>query len=90
MTEKTYVNGLFIKNKTFQNGGNVVNISINVDKFIEELKVLKNEKGYCNIVLQHRKETDKNGNNMYAILNTYTPKDNNNNASIEDAEVLPF
>ena len=90
MTEKTYVNGLFIKNKTFQNGGNVVNISINVDKFIEELKVLKNEKGYCNIVLQHRKETDKNGNNMYAILNTYTPKDNNNNASIEDAEVLPI
>ena len=33
------------------------------------------------------READKNGNNMYAILNTYTPKDNNNNASIEDAEV---
>ena len=90
MAEKTYINGLFIKKKRFENGGNVINISINSNNFIEELLKHKNEKGYVNITLQDRREADKNGNNMYAILNTYTPKDNNNNASIEDAEVLPF
>ena len=67
-----------------------INISINSTTFSEELLKHKNEKGYVNITLQDRREADKNGNNMYAILNTYTPKDNNNNASIEDAEVLPF
>lgn len=90
MAEKTYINGLFINKKRFENGGNVINISINSTTFIEELLKHKNEKGYVNITLQDRREADKNGNNMYAILNTYTPKDNNNNASIEDAEVLPF
>lgn len=90
MAEKTYINGLFINKKRFENGGNVINISINSTTLIEELLKHKNEKGYVNITLQDRREADKNGNNMYAILNTYTPKDNNNNASIEDAEVLPF
>ena len=63
---------------------NDINISINSTTFSEELLKHKNEKGYVNITLQDRREADKNGNNMYAILNTYTPKDNNNNASIEE------
>lgn len=90
MAEKTYINGLFIKKKRFENGGSVINISINSTTVIEELLKHKNEKGYVNITLQDMREANKNGSNMYAILNTYTPKNNNNNASIEDAEVLPF
>jgi len=73
MSEKTYINGLFLKKKTFPNGGSVVNVSINVDAFIDELQKYKNNKGYCNIVFQERKEADKFGNNMYSTLNTYTP-----------------
>lgn len=48
-------------------------ISVNVDKFIEELKSHKNEAGYCNIVVKDRKAPDKYGNNIYLMLDTWKP-----------------
>jgi len=80
MAEKVYINGLFIKKKTLS-FGEVINVSINVAQFIEELQNYKGGKGYCNIVLQNRKEADKNGNNMYAILDTFEPKKKEDNDS---------
>lgn len=38
MQEKTYINGVFIKKVTFRNGGDAINLSINVEKFIEEIR----------------------------------------------------
>ncbi len=73
MSEKTYINGLFIKKKQFQNGGDCINISINVAKFVQELQSHTNDKGYCNIVLNNRKQADDKGNNMYAVLDTFQP-----------------
>jgi hypothetical protein len=72
MAEKTYINGLFIKKKTtpFES----INVSINVAEFVQQIQANANEKGYCNIVFQNRKEADKNGNNMYAVLDTFVPK----------------
>jgi len=75
-TEKTYINGIFLKRKEFQNGGDLINVSIKIDDFIAELQKHRNEKGYCNVVIQNRKEADKNGNNMYVILDTFVPKSN--------------
>lgn len=85
MSEKTYINGLFIKKRATQ-FGDVVNVSINVDKLIEDLKAHKNERGYVNISLMNRKEEDKNGNNMYAILDTYKGGANKD----DNDENLPF
>lgn len=72
MSTKTYINGLFIKKKTtpFES----INVSINVAEFVQQIQANANEKGYCNIVFQNRKEADKNGNNMYAVLDTFVPK----------------
>ena len=72
MSTKTYINGLFIKKKTtpFES----INVSINVAEFVQQIQANTNEKGYCNIVFQNRKEADKNGNNMYAVLDTFVPK----------------
>lgn len=70
--EKTYINGLFIKKKILS-FGEVINVSIKVAEFVQQLQSHTNANGYCNIVLQNRKEDDKNGNNMYAILDTYVP-----------------
>ncbi len=72
MSTKTYINGLFIKKKTtpFES----INVSINVAEFVQQIQANVNEKGYCNIVFQNRKEADKNGNNMYAVLDTFVPK----------------
>lgn len=83
--EKTYINGLFIKKVTFSNG-EIINLSINVDNLFQQLNELKNEKGYVNIVFKNRKEADKNGNNMYAELNTYTPKEKD----VNNEDDLPF
>jgi len=82
-TEKTYINGVFLKRKQFDNGGDLINASINVDAFIAELQKHRNAKGYCNVVIQNRKEADKNGNNMYITLDTFVPKNN-------DSQDLPF
>jgi hypothetical protein len=81
--EKTYINGLFIKKKSLS-FGEVINVSINADTLIEEIKKHKNAKGYVNITFQNRKEADKNGNNMYAILDTYESKKQDN------SDNLPF
>jgi hypothetical protein len=48
-------------------------VSINVDKFVEELQKHKNESGYCNLVIKDRKEPDKYGNNVYAVVDTWKP-----------------
>ena len=72
MSTKTYINGLFIKKKTtpFES----INVSINVAEFVQQIQANSNDKGYCNIVFQNRREADKNGNNMYAVLDTFVPK----------------
>jgi hypothetical protein len=51
-------------------------LSINVEKFIEELKANQNEKGYVNIELKERREADKYGNTTYAVLDTWKPNKN--------------
>lgn len=86
--EKIYINGIFVKKVQFQNGGCVINASINVDAFIKELQETKNEKGYCNIVIADRQQPDKNGNNMYVKVNKYKPKDKETQHQVDD--VLPF
>lgn len=48
-------------------------LSLNVEKFIEELKAHANEAGYCNIVVKDRKAPDKYGNNIYLMLDTWKP-----------------
>lgn len=48
-------------------------LSLNVEKFIEELKANTNEAGYCNLVVKDRKAPDKYGNNVYIMLDTWKP-----------------
>lgn len=84
MAEKTYINGLFIKKKSLS-FGEVINVSIKVADFVQQLQSHTNGNGYCNIVFQNRKEEDKNGNNMYAILDTFEPKKKE-----ETSDSLPF
>ena len=36
--EKNYINGMIIKEKSFDNGGSQLKVSVKVDEFIEELK----------------------------------------------------
>lgn len=68
MSETIYLNALRGKKTMYG-----TKVSINVEKFVEELQKHKNESGYCNLVLKDRKEPDKYGNNVYAIVDTWKP-----------------
>lgn len=72
MSEKTYINGLFIKDVKSQYGE--IDMSIKVDTFCEQIKALQDEQGYTKIRIKPRKEADKYGNTRYAELNTWKPE----------------
>ena len=76
MADKTYINGVFLKEVTFNNGGSIINMNINVEKFIQELKAHE-KNGYTNIKICKRREADAHGNTHYAELNTYQKPENN-------------
>jgi heme-degrading monooxygenase HmoA len=93
MSNKTYINGLFIKVKETK-FGEVVSVSINAKTLIEELNKHTNAKGYVNIDLLRRKEADKQGNTHYAVLNEWQPKSDYKapatSATTDDDGNLPF
>lgn len=94
MSDKTYINGLFIKSKETK-FGEVVSVSINAKTLIEELNKHTNAKGYVNIDLLRRKEADKNGNTHYAVLNEWQPKgeykpEQKQQSTTDDDGNLPF
>lgn len=69
MSDKTYINGVFIKESKYG-----IRMSIKAETFCEQIKALTNEKGYVNIEIKPRKEPDKSGNSHYAELDTWKPE----------------
>jgi hypothetical protein len=68
MSETIYFNGVNGKKTMYG-----TRVSINVEKFIDELNKHKNEAGYCNVNIKDRKAPDKYGNNVYISLDTWKP-----------------
>ena len=73
--EKKYVNGVIIKEKTFDNGGTQLKMSVKVDDFIEELKSIQ-DKGWANLIVSRRKETSDTGITHYVKVDTWKPDPN--------------
>ncbi len=71
MSEKTYIDGLFIKRGKGEY--ETLKVSIKAETFCEQIKTFVNDKGYVNIEIKPRKEVDKNGNTHYAELDTWKP-----------------
>tara|TARA_R110000765_G_scaffold350992_2_gene440978 strand:+ start:169 stop:444 length:276 start_codon:yes stop_codon:yes gene_type:complete len=91
MSEDTvYINKCAIKQKTFDNGGSVLNCSFHVD----ELIIHKNENGWVNITICERRDVSEKGHTHYAKLNSYTPptedtQSQETNTQVSD-DALPF
>jgi hypothetical protein len=81
MEDKTFINGLFIREKEFDNGGSIIKIDINVNALHDQLAALKNDKGFVSIELKKRREKAENGISHYAELNTFVPKQKDQNSS---------
>jgi|APSaa5957512493_1039668.scaffolds.fasta_scaffold58094_2 hypothetical protein len=71
--EKNYINGMIIKEKSFDNGGSQLKVSVKVDEFIEELKAI-NDKGWVNLIVSERKVPSDKGVTHYAYEDPWKPK----------------
>ena len=72
MAEKVYINRSRLVEKTFDNGGSVINCGFPLD----ELESIA-ENGYVNITIAKKREVPEKGNSHYAYKNEYKPKDFN-------------
>jgi hypothetical protein len=77
-----FAKGINIKEKTFDNGNSIINISINVEQIFEN--PINNEK-YVNITLKRGKESGK----LYAINNEFYQK-NNKKVEENNGEIVQF
>ena len=90
--EKKYVNGLVIKERTFDNGGTQLKASIATKDFIEQLKQ-EDDNGWVNIVITRRKEPSDKGVTHYAYIDPWkpTPKTNSQPKAVTSGDDdLPF
>lgn len=85
---KNYVNKIYIKEKTFADGGSLLNVSISETALNEMLSNVK--KGYANIVIAKRREADNYDNTHYAYYSEYIPKEKTEPEVVKTDDDLPF
>lgn len=64
----SYAKGIYIKERNFENGGSVINITINLEEFMSNPI---NQDKYINLTLKRGKESGK----LYAVNNDYYQKE---------------
>lgn len=74
MADKTYINGLFIKTHTFNDGGEIIKLAVKVEALVAELNQYQQD-GWVNIDLCRRKEPSDKGHTHYAVLNLFLKRD---------------
>lgn len=72
MAEKQYVNGIIIKEKTFDNGGTQLKFSLKTEDVIAQLKEL-DENGWCNLIVARRQKPSDTGITHYSYVDTWKP-----------------
>ena len=96
MSDKIYINGIFIREKEFENGGSIMKVDIpNVSQFVDQLIQHANKDGKISLDIKTRMNKSENGLTHYCQLNTFVPKeqsfDNQNvNNQMDDNDSLPF
>ena len=88
MSEKQYVNGMIIKEKSFDNGGTQLKLSIKVDDLVEQLKNLSSD-GWVNLIVAKRKEASETGVTHYSYVDTWKPT-KKKAVEVGSVEDLPF
>lgn len=69
MSDNKYLNSF-----SFKEGNYGLKMSVNVQKAIEELKALENEKGYANFEIKKRQTPSQYGHTHYAQVDTWEGK----------------
>lgn len=71
--QKTYVDGLWIREKKFDDGSSILKVSVLVDKFSEFVNKHKKTDGFVNVVISAKRNPDEKSSH-YAYLDTFVPK----------------
>lgn len=72
--QKQFINGLWVQEKSFDNGNTILKLSILPEKFIESIKSVKvNEKGYIKLIISKKKSLGENGDSHYCYVDTWQP-----------------
>ena len=78
MPERQYIQKCKIVEKTFDDGGSLLNVSINVAELVE----IADPTGWINLTIAKRREPSEKGATHYAYKNEFKPK--------TEEEGLPF
>ena len=62
------------KEKTFSNGGTILNLGIKAEDMQQFLQAHTNERGYLNLTVQSRREVGKFGDTHTVSLDTWVAK----------------
>ncbi len=80
--EKIFMNGIFIREKQFDNGGSLLNIDIvNVYDFAEQLKKHAKSDGKIRLEFKQRMNKGENGLTHYCEVSQFVPQQQSNNQS---------
>ena len=80
-----FVNGVFIRETTFEDGNTILNIDFNAKQFCDTMKEHMRENGYFRATIYRNTNTDsKYSHNMR--INNYSPKQ----AAVEAIGEMPF
>lgn len=75
MSEKIFINGVFIREKQFDNGGKIITIDIpDIEQFYGQMRKLAEPSGKIRFDLKERLNKSDNGLTHYMQLNTFKPK----------------
>lgn len=89
VAEKVFINGVSIKEKSFDNGDSILKVSLK-DEGVDQLKELLNKDGWVNIDIKKRREVGAKGQTHYMQLNTYQPKEHSPHDPGDENDELPF
>tara|TARA_R110000765_G_scaffold286576_1_gene383018 strand:+ start:43 stop:327 length:285 start_codon:yes stop_codon:yes gene_type:complete len=94
MADKTYINKCWFREKSFDNGGKVMNCGFNV----EELATHADENGWVNMVIKERRAPNEKGYTHYAEKDNWKPSgqpfaqrdEDESQETDSDSDDLPF
>jgi hypothetical protein len=74
--EKVFINGIFVREFKFENGGSVLNLSLRVADVIEELQKHEKSNGFAQFKIHSKREENvkQGGTTHYVALDPYEPK----------------
>lgn len=75
--QRNYINGIWLNEKSFSDGGSIIKLSILPEKFIDSIKGLKvDENGFARVVISKSK-TPKPNSTHFAYEDDFVPQSQN-------------